>query len=270
MRGSRGVGDLDAHVAGVQPLGRARQHAGAAAVALDGDDLARALHQRGQVGALAARRRAQVEHPLAGLRVRACATTSIAARDWAMNAPPAATAASRARRRAPRARAPRAMRGSRWAATGSARRRASRRRSTSVFARSATSPGSLSAAISARACSAPSCPHHSSRDPLGMGVLQRRLLGRVVGEPRQQRRRPLAGGAAQDRVDEPVTARAVVLGELDGVARRPRSRGALRGRAARTARGAAPPAAAGRGAPAGASASSPIRWSSVARRCTAP
>ncbi len=88
---------------------------------------------------------------------------------------------------------------------------------TSVFARSATSSGSLSLAISARACSGPSASHHSRAIHSGCECLIAALLGRVVGEPLEQRVGPLAGGAAQDGVDEAVPGAAVRLGELDGV-----------------------------------------------------
>ena len=54
-------------------------------------------------------------------------------------------------------------------------------------------------------------------DPLGVGVLDGGLLGGGVAERGEQRRLALAGGAAQDRVDETVTAAGARLGELDGV-----------------------------------------------------
>ncbi len=111
------------------------------------------------------------------------------------------------------------MRGPRCVRTGSSPASAAAS-VTSVLARSATSSGSLSAAISARACSAPSDCHHMRAIHSGCECLTAACCWRAVAERRQQRVGPLARGAAQDRVDEAVAGaggRAVYLCELDGV-----------------------------------------------------
>ena len=87
----------------------------------------------------------------------------------------------------------------------------------SVFARRTASAGSLSAAISARASSGPSVAEPQGGDPVRVGVAQRGLRGRPLG----QRGDPAGGHrrrAAQDGVDELGAARRLVLDELDGVA----------------------------------------------------
>src|SRR4051794_4532801 len=60
-----GVGRADLDAAGAHALGGASQRRGAPRVALDGDDRAAVLDQRGEMGGLAARRRAEVEDALA-------------------------------------------------------------------------------------------------------------------------------------------------------------------------------------------------------------
>ena len=90
---------------------------------------------------------------------------------------------------------------------------------TSVFARSATSPGSLSQAISARASSAPSSSPPQARDPLRVRVRDGGLLGRGVA------RAPLSSAADPSRAARRSTALTSPwparghwrLGELDGV-----------------------------------------------------
>ena len=139
--------------------------------------------------------------------------TAIAARDCGMNRPSRHSGApwasngsiERPAPRAGRARA-RVSTGSRCASSAAAIR--------SVLARSAASAGSLSAAISARAVSAPNVLPPQPRDPLGVRVAQRGLLRCAVRERVDQRRR-LARGAAQHRVDEPRAAPRLRLGELD-------------------------------------------------------
>ena len=64
-----GVGQLDAHVGGVQTARGLLQLRRPAGLELDRHDLAPPLHERGQVGALAPRGRAEVEHALPRLRV---------------------------------------------------------------------------------------------------------------------------------------------------------------------------------------------------------
>ena len=162
-------------------------------------------------------RGAEVEHALARLRVEQPRDHHRRAR-LRHEQRPRATRARRGRRRAPRARAPPAGRGAGWLATGS-RRRARRRSVRSVLARSAGSAGSLSAAISARAPSGPSVSHHSSAIHSGCEWRSAAACGVSSGSASTAPRR-LAGGAAQDRVDEPGAAARVLLGELHRLAHR--------------------------------------------------
>ena len=170
-------------------------------VALDRDDLPAALHQRGEMGALAARRGAQVEHPLARARIERARDEHRRAR-LRHEARPRATAASRGRRTGPPARAPRgcravavrrahraASRGERSRGVGDERVRAQRQLAGLVVARHQR-PG----AARRRAPPTTARAIHS-----GMGVLDGRLLGRVVGERRRAAPRPRARRGAARR-----------------------------------------------------------------------
>ena len=130
------------------------QRRGAPRVALDGDDLALAAHQRREVRRLAARRGAEVEHALAGLRVDEPRDALRRARLRHERA----GARSRVRERVERA-----VDDDRVAVAAAGDvARAATSPSTSVLTRSASSAGSLSAASSARVRSRPSQSHHSS------------------------------------------------------------------------------------------------------------
>ena len=175
---SCGVRHLDAHVAGTQPLRGAHERAGARAVALDRHAPPLAPHQRGEVRALAARRRAQVEHALARLRVASTRATSIAARDCASKAP-ARHSGEACTSNAPSSTSASGSSGSAWVRTGElpgqrggvgeqrVRRAAPPRR---ARCRQAIS--------GARSLGAQLLPPQS-RDPLRVRVLDGGLLGRL-------------------------------------------------------------------------------------------
>ena len=183
----------------------------AARVALDGDDLALAAHERREVRRLAAGRGAEVEHALAGLRVERAGDEHRGARLRRVRAL-RATAGGRGRRTGRRRRGPRAARRRRAWRPGSAAASSSRV-VTSVLALSAVSAGSLPRRSSARASSAPYVCHHSWTSHSRVGVRDRRAGRAVVGrQPRQLARRP-----PQDGVDELVPAAVALLCELDAL-----------------------------------------------------
>ena len=106
------------------------------------------------------------------------------------------------------------------------------------------------------------------RDPLGMRVLERGLRGRGVGERGDDRPR-LARGASQDRVDQAGAARRVGLGQLDrladgGVRRDAVQEGQLEDPEPQRGQDRRVELAGGR------RASRSITWSSVATRWTVP
>ena len=150
--------------------------------------------------------------PAAG---RACARRAWP-RATARSPPPAPTSGEECRSKGASSTSASGRRGSPWLATPS-RPATAPASPTSVFARSATSTGSLSAAISARACSAPSVRHHSRAIHSGWECFSAACSGVSLGQRPDQRRRPLARGPPQDRVDEPVPGASLVLGQLDGL-----------------------------------------------------
>ena len=166
-------------------------------MALDGDDAPRALHQRGEVGRLAARRGAQVEHALAGPRREH-------ARDGHRGARLRHEAAllperrRRTRRTARRARAPR-VGPARDARPPEGPRRAPPASARSVLTRSAASAGSLSGRHQRAGRVRAERVEPQLRDPLGMGVAQRGLGGVRVRQRRPRAPPPRARRGAAPR-----------------------------------------------------------------------
>ena len=230
------------------PLRRPRAAPGPAGMALDGDDLALVAHQRGDVGGLAARRRAQVEDALARLRLERRRDEHRRAR-LGLKAPAAYPGGERVERPVDDDRVA-------VAGTGDVRQV----ESTSGFTRSASSAGALSAASSARVSSAPSASHHSSHEPPGC---EWRIAAPRASRPTGSCA-PSRWHAPQHRVDETVAG--ARLGELDRLG----DRGVL-GDAVEEQqleepelqRGGTP----GRARP---STRASMTWSSVSRRWTVP
>ena len=218
----------------------------------------RALHQRREVRRLAARRRAQVEHALAGLRGRARGRRA-STRATAASARRRATAASRGRRRARARRPPRAGRRARAVATGSdaaerggvgaQRVRAQRALGRLVGARS-----------SARARSGPSCSHQRSTIH---GGIEWRIAAAAGSSSRSAAEQRLA--LARERgAGTALTSAWPCAGLASSTASLTTACVGARGEAQLVgSRGAAPRAAARRSPRPGARQTASIRWSSV-------
>ena len=176
---------------------RAPQRVGAAGMALDGDQLALVAHQRGEVGRLAAGRGAQVEHALAGPRreqprdrhrgarlrhERAAAPTPATAN--ASNGPSSTQALGQAGRRAGR--------------HGQARRELGRVGAQRVDAQRGLGRLVAGGHQRARLVRAERVPPQLG-DPLGVGVRERGLGGRGVGQRGDQRGRLARGRGAARR-----------------------------------------------------------------------
>ena len=149
-----------------QPLAELAQLAGPAGVELDGDDLALVSHSGRDRGRLDARRRAEIEHALAGLRIEHRHHRLRAARLRDQGAVLESFARHRSEPAAhdqPLGRRQR-RRGASARSTSSPAARSSPRielgSALIVFTRSAVSAGSFIAAITARASAGPSSCHH--------------------------------------------------------------------------------------------------------------
>ena len=193
--------------------------------------------------------RSSTRSPGRGSSTRA---TSIAARDWAMNAP-----------RGPQRRAVRVERRLEHERLGQLRVAMARQADVAARSASASSHERVRAQrrLGRARCRRPSAPapraHRAARTtsvPATRGCECRiaACLGRLVVEQRASSAGPLGRGAAQDGVDEPVPAAPGLPWPARPPPRRPRGRARRRGTAARRGRAAARRAPARRAAPRGA------------------
>jgi hypothetical protein len=180
-------------------------------VLLDGDDLARVLHQRREVGGLAAGRGAQVEHAIArpGASARA---TAIAARDCGISSP----APTRARRRCRTGRRGQRLRQPRRRGREALGERCAVVRS--VLARSAARPARCRPPSARGGLGAEGLPPQRG-DPLGCECCSAACGGVASGSAATSGAASRAR-AAQHGVDQPGAARRVALGQLDRLADR--------------------------------------------------